>query len=606
LNYGESEEFNAAAAPMHQIIQPEVFQGVRFLEEKSLPNRLALSESEKILLRTSSKELLMRSSVKNNRKKTVRPLLRYSSASKNDNLEYDLQPPAPPSDDGHVFSGTQEPKSPYIPSQRLVHFDLKGAPPSLPFFLQVLQLSKDLGATGILLEYEDMFPFTGRLSPASASNHYTREDLRAILSTCSALGLSVIPLIQTFGHMEFILKLEDFAYLRDVPDMPESICPCHPDTLGLLSEIVDQVAGFHKEYDPGFQYIHIGCDEVYHLGECSECKDRRRNDILRVTKYGAMPIIWDDMLRNFMAEEMQPLAGVVEPMVWVYAEDIYRFVPTYTWDKLAEVFETAWTASAFKGAHGSTLIVPNVKRHLENNLNWLDLMRNEEPKFKKGLRGIVITGWQRYDHFAVLCELLPGAIPSLAVDLLATSHGYFNKSITSRLYKSLQCTDSPVAQRRGSNELSLESDPFLFSQLSWCFFTGSSFFKTLQNLLSTKTDVADFIKKVKKDHAWTTDFALLYYGITGLIKSAKYALTDLFDIYTQSEWIEQNIYPLVLQMKDLKKEVADLRKRRVWEHRPLPPLPALQTEFGIGQSTTTAATKDSDLSSLVTGRPKRL
>ncbi len=49
--------------------------------------------------------------------------------------------------------------------------------------------------------------------------------------------------------------------------------------------------------------------------------------------YGAQPLIWDDMLRNMMSTEMQPLAGLVEPMVWVYAEDIYRFVPTFTWDR---------------------------------------------------------------------------------------------------------------------------------------------------------------------------------------------------------------------------------------------------------------------------------
>ena len=55
------------------------------------------------------------------------------------------------------------------------------------------------------------------------------------------LGLDVIPLIQTFGHMEFILKHKDFSFLRDNPDMPESICACHEKAMDLIIDYIDQV-----------------------------------------------------------------------------------------------------------------------------------------------------------------------------------------------------------------------------------------------------------------------------------------------------------------------------------------------------------------------------
>lgn len=42
-------------------------------------------------------------------------------------------------------------KNPYIPKQRLVHFDLKGAPPKVSYIKRILPLIKTMGATGILL-----------------------------------------------------------------------------------------------------------------------------------------------------------------------------------------------------------------------------------------------------------------------------------------------------------------------------------------------------------------------------------------------------------------------------------------------------------------------
>ena len=86
------------------------------------------------------------------------------------------------------------------PMQRLVHFDLKGAPPKVEYLKKVLKLSAGLGATGVLMEYEDMFPFTGKLGKAAAANHYSAAEVKELLDDCQALGLTVIPLVQTFGE----------------------------------------------------------------------------------------------------------------------------------------------------------------------------------------------------------------------------------------------------------------------------------------------------------------------------------------------------------------------------------------------------------------------
>lgn len=44
----------------------------------------------------------------------------------------------------------------YTPELKLVHFDLKGAPPKIDYLKKLIRLSKEAGANGILLEYEDV------------------------------------------------------------------------------------------------------------------------------------------------------------------------------------------------------------------------------------------------------------------------------------------------------------------------------------------------------------------------------------------------------------------------------------------------------------------
>lgn len=192
-----------------------------------------------------------------------------------------------------------------------------------------------------------------------------------------------MPLVQTFGHLEFALKLQAFQDLREVPESPQSICPSFNKSIDFLEIMITQMIELHSGnlsnkpesinksmpatdfLLPNFTHIHIGCDEVYRMGECSRCKNKNRNELFlshvrTVSSFiqkkwpHLKVVIWDDMLRQMELLDLQnsKIGSLVEPMVWVYTEDIYRFVTTQNWDKYATVFPTVWAASAFKGAHG--------------------------------------------------------------------------------------------------------------------------------------------------------------------------------------------------------------------------------------------------------------
>lgn len=152
----------------------------------------------------------------------------------------DEQQPARKSRRIQLNTEPQQPP-PYVPPHRLVHIDFKGAPPKLLYLQKIFPLIKKFGGTGLLLEWEDMFPWSGNLSPMAAKNAYSKADIKEILKMAAINQLEVIPLIQTFGHVEFALKLSDFAHLREVQESPQALCPSYNASMRFIEQMVDQV-----------------------------------------------------------------------------------------------------------------------------------------------------------------------------------------------------------------------------------------------------------------------------------------------------------------------------------------------------------------------------
>merc|ERR1712029_401444 len=64
------------------------------------------------------------------------------------------------------------------------------------------------------------------------------------------------------------------------------------------------------------------------------------------------------------------------------------------------------------GATSSCALIPNVGVHVANHLGWEEMLSQTHNQSVL-INGYILTGWQRYDHFASLCEFLPVAIPTL-------------------------------------------------------------------------------------------------------------------------------------------------------------------------------------------------
>ena len=138
-----------------------------------------------------------------------------------------------------------------------VHIDLKGMPLQPDYICDVMSMLARHGATGLVLEWEDMLPFSGRLAAVAAKDAYTPGEVARVLATARALELEVVPLVQTIGHLEYVLKLAEFSDLREDPLEWGTLCPADPRAHALLRELIGQVLALH----PDCRKLHIGCDE---------------------------------------------------------------------------------------------------------------------------------------------------------------------------------------------------------------------------------------------------------------------------------------------------------------------------------------------------------
>ena len=145
-------------------------------------------------------------------------------------------------------------------------------------------------------------------------------------------------------------------------------------------DIIDQVMALHIHS----RYLHIGCDEVFSLGQCGPCAELDSTntkvfvDHVKFVaeyvreRYNVTPIIWDDMLRHLYYHDLKPLGSLVQPMVWVYADQVDQYISNLTWHRYSTVFQSPiWAASAFKGASGETALIPEIGHHVNNNVGKL-------------------------------------------------------------------------------------------------------------------------------------------------------------------------------------------------------------------------------------------
>lgn len=170
--------------------------------------------------------------------------------------------------------------------------------------LRFIATAAKLKLNTLLLEFGDRFPFE-KHAVARAGSSLTREDIARVVALAREHAMQVIPLQQSLGHLEYLLRHEEYAAIREENAHRDQMCPSNPQSFQVFTELAEEVLSLF----PGATHLHIGADETRRLGECPICRPVAEAEgkgalyvrhINRVCEWlsdrGITPILWDDIL----------------------------------------------------------------------------------------------------------------------------------------------------------------------------------------------------------------------------------------------------------------------------------------------------------------------
>ncbi|HEX7009759.1 MAG TPA: family 20 glycosylhydrolase [Phycisphaeraceae bacterium] len=302
---------------------------------------------------------------------------------------------------------------------RAVHLDFKGCAPTPGRLISLLDLFAAARFNAVLVEWEDKFPW--RVDPRFRSpEHYSEQEVDAFHQRAAALGLEIIPLVQTLGHMETVLSVPDYHALREVPDRADGLNPLADGAAALIQRMIDDVI----DRTPGLRHFHVGGDEAWTFGTHPQTRayvERHGGAALflhfiepildRLIQQGIRPLIWHDMIARWEPAYLNRLTRKADVVIWGYhgtpTDDPQQHYNTRVIERLHAQGARLWAGTAYKGPDAFTCDLPDPAQRRPNAVGWLEIAQRLK------LKGVIATGWSRNNTHAPQKAPIDAALDAL-------------------------------------------------------------------------------------------------------------------------------------------------------------------------------------------------
>ncbi|CAH0135607.1 hypothetical protein SRABI36_02524 [Pedobacter sp. Bi36] len=281
------------------------------------------------------------------------------------------------------------------------HLDLRIQVMKMPALKEfALRLSKN-GINALVMEWEGTYPFEKHAVIAN-KYAYSRAEVKSFITYCDSLKIDVIPLQQSFGHVEYILKNYRYKALREdqkdysqVNPMKEALCKA------LFTDLYTDLISTHKS-----KYFHIGGDETYLLGKSPESKrkadslgmGRLYGDYIKmlcelVVSLGKKPVVWADIALKY-PDALKSLPKETIFIDWNYGWELDRFGDH---EKLMKSGFEIWGSPALRSSPDNYFLT-DWEKHFNNMKVFIPQGR------ALGYKGMIMTSWSTSGIYSPIAE----------------------------------------------------------------------------------------------------------------------------------------------------------------------------------------------------------
>ena len=251
-----------------------------------------------------------------------------------------------------------------------------------------------MGYNAVLWEVEDKIRWEA-CPECVHPEAFTKDEFRAILDEARRLNLEPIPLLQTFGHAEYVLMNGGHGDWMEDPEFPACYCVSKPEVRTFLRRMLSE---YLELFGDDVRHFHLGGDEAKAFCTCPVCSKRERMELyaehLRFLAepllwYDIKPGIWCDMVlgdADAFRKANLPRSFTVWHWDYVYDGKGNKRAWTDRLDVLEELgHEVIFTVSSSSAGDGPFL--PRYGAHMDNVAAAAELVR------RKGMRGLCMSSW---------------------------------------------------------------------------------------------------------------------------------------------------------------------------------------------------------------------